>query len=104
LGLNLTQADNAVEAGIVAVWQRLSTGRLKVFRTLVNWIKEYRFYQRNEHGKIKDGQADHLLDDTRYLILSGLARAAIRPSEQWTTGRAQTRFEANYDPLGYGRG
>lgn len=99
LGLVLTAADNSLEAGLLAVWQRLSTGRLKVFKTLVNWIKEYRFYQRDERGHIKDGQADHLMDDTRYLVMSGLAVATIRPPDQWTTGKGQSRFEAVYDPL-----
>ena len=33
LGLNLEPANNAVEAGINAVWTRLSVGRLKVFRS-----------------------------------------------------------------------
>jgi hypothetical protein len=97
LGLELIEADNALEAGIVAVWQRLSTGRLKVFRTLQNWLKEYRFYQRDEHGRIKDGQADHLMDDTRYLT-AGIANAIIRPAEQWTTGRQANGFTSDYDP------
>jgi len=99
LGLTLTIADNSLEAGLTQVWQRLSTGRLKVFRTLVNWIKEFRFYQRDEHGRIKDGQADHLMDDTRYLVMSGLAVATIRPAEQWTTGKPGPRFESEYNPL-----
>lgn len=106
LGLNLIAADNSVEAGITAVWQRLSTGRLKVFRTLQNWLKEYRFYQRDEKGQIKDGQADHLMDTTRYLVMTGLAAAIIRPAEQWTTGKqANIGFSADYDPYanGYGR-
>jgi hypothetical protein len=104
LGLNLTIADNTLtgpESGIVAIWQRLTTGRLKVFRTLVNWIKEYRFYQRDEHGRIKDGQADHLMDDTRYLIMSGLSVACVRPADQWTTGKSQVAWQAEYDPLAY---
>jgi hypothetical protein len=63
LGLEtLVPADNALEAGIYAVWTRLSTGRLKVFRTLTNWLAEFRFYQRDEKGRVKDGQADHLMD------------------------------------------
>lgn len=99
LGLNLTMADNALEAGLLAVWQRLSTGRLKVFRTLVNWIKEYRFYQRDEHGHIKDGQADHLMDCSRYFLMSALARAIVRPAEMWKLGQ-QSGFKADYDPHG----
>lgn len=97
LGLQLIEANNALEAGIVAVWQRLSTGRLKVFRTLQNWLKEYRFYQRDERGHIKDGQADHLMDDTRYLV-NGIAHAIIRPAEQWTTGKQANGFSSDYDP------
>ncbi len=102
LGLDLTTADNALEAGLLAVWIRLSTGRLKVFRTLVNWINEYRFYQRDEHGAIKDGQKDHLMDDTRYLIRSGLARACIRPSDQWVLAKPKGTMESEYNP--YARG
>lgn len=69
LGLVLTPARNAVEAGIYEVWERLSTGRLKVFRSLQNWRKEARLYRRDERGAIikKD---DHLMDAVRYLVLS----------------------------------
>ncbi len=66
LGLRLSAADNAVEAGIYQVWQRLSAGRLKVFRSCQNWLTEFRLYRRDEKGKVvKDG--DHLMDSTRYL-------------------------------------
>lgn len=98
LGLTLTKADNSLEAGLLEVLQRLSTGRLKVFRTLVNWLKEFRFYQRDERGHVKDGQADHLMDDTRYICMSGLSVATIRPSEQWTIGRQQPGMQYDYDP------
>src|SRR6185312_12620780 len=102
LGLDLVDADNAVEAGIVDVWQRLSTGRLRVFKTLQNWIKEYRFYQRDDKGRIKDGQADHLMDTTRYLCRpSGLARMIIRPAELWTMGKQATAFTADHDPYAH---
>lgn len=58
---NLSVANNAVEAGVYAVWVRLSTGRLKVFKTLQHFLSEYRTYQRDEKGQIvkKD---DHLMD------------------------------------------
>lgn len=70
LGLNLILAENAVEAGIMAVHQRLSTGRLKVFSTMANWFDEYRFYIRDEKtGKVVK-KNDHLLDATRYLVMS----------------------------------
>jgi hypothetical protein len=78
LGLHLTIADNSVEAGLYDVWQRLSTGRLKVFRTCLNWWAEYRLYRRDEKGRIVKAN-DHLMDATRYLIRSGLAVASVEP-------------------------
>jgi hypothetical protein len=82
LGLDLAMADNAVEAGIYAVWQRLAGGGLKVFSTLASWLSEYRIYRRDEDGKVvKEG--DHLMDAMRYLIMSGLDRAQPVPFEDW---------------------
>jgi len=70
LGLNLSFANNAVEAGTYLLWQQLSSGKLKVFSTLSNWFNEKRQYSRDEKGKIikKD---DHLMDATRYVQMSG---------------------------------
>jgi len=78
LGLNLRTADNNVESGIYNVWERLITGRLKVFRTCTNWLAEYRLYRRDPKGQIVK-KNDHLMDATRYLIISGLARAIVMP-------------------------
>lgn len=78
LGLDLDQADNSVEAGIYEVWTRMASGRLKVFRKLANWRKEYRLYRRDENGKIvkKD---DHIMDAMRYFVKSGLEVARTKP-------------------------
>jgi phage terminase large subunit-like protein len=81
LGLDLYEADNAVEAGIYAVWERLSGGRIKVFRTLQNFLAEYRLYRRDEKGKIVKVN-DHLMDALRYGIVSGLSRAIAQPVKQ----------------------
>lgn len=70
-GLNLTVAINAVEAGIYKVWTRMNTGRLKVFRSLSPWFNEFRIYRRDQNGKIIK-ENDHLMDCTRYLVMSGL--------------------------------
>lgn len=78
LGLDIEKADNGVESGIYEVWQRLSTGRLKVFSTCLNWFAEYRLYRRDEKGAIVKAH-DHLMDDTRYLIKSGIGRAKVQP-------------------------
>jgi hypothetical protein len=84
LGLTLIDASNELEAGLLACWQALATGQLKVFSTLQSFKAEYRVYQRDERGRIKDGQADHLLDCMRYLWLTWakvatLPNAKIRP-------------------------
>lgn len=81
LGLNLELADNAVESGIYEVWSRLSTGRLKVFRSMTNWLSEFRLYRRDERGRIVKAN-DHLMDATRYLIMSGLTRAKTKPAQK----------------------
>ena len=81
LGLLIEPADNAVEAGIYEVWERLSTQRLFVFSTLQNWRAEYRIYRRDENGKIVK-QNDHLMDATRYLIKSGLSVAMTEPKDE----------------------
>jgi hypothetical protein len=78
IGLNLVDADNAVEAGIHAVYQRLVSGRLKVFRTLRNWTAEVRIYRRDENGKVVK-ENDHLMDAMRYLIMTGMKLARIAP-------------------------
>ena len=75
-GLKISPADNAVEAGIYEVWQRLSTGRVKIFNTCTQLIAEMRLYRRDEKGKIvkKD---DHNVDCMRYLVMSGIKRASL---------------------------
>jgi phage terminase large subunit-like protein len=75
-GLLLTPAESAVEAGLSDVWQRLSTGKLKVFKSLTSWLGEYRMYRRDEKGKIVKAN-DHLMDCTRYLVRSGIKVAKV---------------------------
>lgn len=77
LGLKLGLANNGVESGIYEVWQRLSTGRLKVFGSLANWFGEYRLYRRDEKGRIVK-ENDHLMDVTRYLVNANPSRWKVR--------------------------
>lgn len=56
------------EPRISKVLSLLQTGQLKVFRgRCPNWLEEYRIYQRDENGKIKDGH-DDLMNATEYLF------------------------------------
>lgn len=87
LGLDLVDANNAVEAGVLTVFELLSTGRLKVFKTMQNWLAEYRLYRRDEKGQIIK-EKDHLMDATRYAVtrsetegrMSALQRAIVKPA------------------------
>ncbi len=73
--LNLSIADNAVEAGIGEVLNRMQTGRLKVFRSLSRWQKEFARYHRMNMETVFGIQSkivkkdDHELDATRYLAM-----------------------------------
>lgn len=80
-GLKLLPAENSVEAGIYAVWERMAAGLLKVFNTMSNWFAEFRLYRRDEKGKIVK-KFDHLMDAMRYLVMSGLRRAIVKPVQQ----------------------
>lgn len=107
LGLVLTPADNGVESGIYQMWSRLSTGKMKVFKHLQNFLMEFRIYRRDEKGKVvKD--MDHLMDCGRYLCTTGITLAAQKPPDQWNglPGKSGSRFTSDYNPASelYGAG
>lgn len=79
LGLNLIPADNSVESGLYLMHQRLATGRLKVFRSMQNWLSEYRIYRRDEKGHIVK-KKDHAMDASRYWVVSGIDIASVNIS------------------------
>ncbi len=81
LGLHLTAAPNAVTAGIYDVWGRLSTGKLKVFKSVKPWFEEFGVYRRDEKGVIVK-KRDHLMDATRYLILAGIEWLQATPVDE----------------------
>ena len=74
MGLRLTPANNAVVAGVHHCLILMQERRLRVFRTLEHWLREFRLYQRDEKGKIVK-QHDHLMDCMRYVLnTSGVLR------------------------------
>jgi hypothetical protein len=67
-GLKLSLADNkGKEAAIFEVYQRMTSGRLKIFKTLGNLQKELPLYHRDSNGGIVK-KSDHLCDCLRYLV------------------------------------
>ncbi len=66
-GLKIYPANNAVEAGIFNIWERFTSGRLKIFRSLTQTLRELSLYHRKEDGQIAKTN-DHLMDAMRYLL------------------------------------
>lgn len=83
-GLKLYPANNAVEAGIFGVWERMTTGRVKIFKSCVGLLRELSLYHRDESGKIVK-KNDHLVDCLRYLINAPASRWTYMPKPK--TGR-----------------
>ena len=94
LGLDLTEAENAVEAGIFAVWNLLTSGRLKIFSSCQNLLKEYLLYRRDLNGRVVK-ENDHALDALRYLVMSGADRAITKPEPRITGSRIHERDKAS---------
>mgnify|MGYP003336597021 CR=1 FL=1 len=83
LGLKLSPAENSVETGITQVWTLLVSGRLKIMRHLTDWLREFRNYHRDDKGRgtiVK--REDHLMDATRYLVVSGVALMRVAPKAE----------------------
>jgi hypothetical protein len=78
MGIDVKPANNAVEAGVRLVWTQLSIGKLKVFESCQHWFEEFRLYRRDDKGRVVK-EADHLMDATRYLMMSGIDRMKCAP-------------------------
>lgn len=59
---------NGVEAGLVEMYERMTTGRMKVFSHLSDWFEEKLNYHRDENGHIVKIN-DDLLAATRYAYM-----------------------------------
>jgi len=70
-GLKLSIAENAVEAGVMTVLEMFQQGRIKIFSSCHNLIKELRNYRRKEDQSIAKVN-DHLADCLKYLCVSGI--------------------------------
>lgn len=69
--LDIFEAEADQSAAIEEVHIRLSTKRLKVFRTLPEWLREYRNYRRDAKGEVVE-ENDALMTATGLMCLSGL--------------------------------
>ena len=92
-GLKISPAENAVEAGIYAVWERLNSGRLKVFKSCTMLTREMSLYHRDEKGKIVKTN-DHLLDGLRYMLMAPAHLWSLPTSE--SDNRSKVVSMSNY--------
>lgn len=58
---------NTVEAGLQDMLDRMTTGRLKVFRHLNDWFEEFELYHRKDGKVVKE--RDDLMSATRYGVM-----------------------------------
>jgi Terminase RNaseH-like domain len=77
-GLKLEQAGDSEQSGICEVTQLMKTGRLKVFRDLENFFREYRLYRYDEQGQVVK-QHDLLMNCLR-LCVAGRSRMRKAPT------------------------
>ena len=81
-----------LEAGVMAMLDRLSTGRLRVFANLDEWFEEFRLYHRKNGDIVKE--RDDLLSATRIGLMM-LRHAANGMESRF----APTEADGAYDPL-----
>jgi hypothetical protein len=81
-GIKLITAENSVEIGISAVWERMSTGRLKIFKSCKNLLQELVTYRRNPRNEIIK-ENDHCLHpDTLVWTDDGLQKIVPKPIDR----------------------
>ena len=100
LGLHVVAAENAVEAGIHAIFRRLSGGRLKIFRTCNALLSELRIYRRDDKGRVVK-ENDHAVDALRYLVMTGMRVAQVEPEEVEANIRQHERKATANSVTGY---
>jgi phage terminase large subunit-like protein len=66
--IDQTKTHNAREPGLAEMRWLMETGKLKVFNTCINWLREKRSYYYKADGKTS--KPDHTLDASRYCIMS----------------------------------
>ncbi len=97
-GLKLRFANKAVVAGTVAVMQRLSTGKLKIFKTCTQTLAEKRMYRYDEQGEIIK-KNDDLMDALRYAVLTGAELAECYEDQKDEDEDAYQRAFSKRNPI-----
>ena len=97
LGLRLSAIDDPVESGILAMSQRMQSGRLKVCASLTKYLEERRLYRRDESDRVVKDR-DHLQDAARCLV-NGLSHMGVKPIPRRPPERPAQPGEPRVDGL-----
>jgi phage terminase large subunit-like protein len=84
--------SNGVEAGVMEMYDRMQTGRFKVFAHLADWFEEFNLYHRKEGLIVKKG--DDLISASRYAMMMrrhGVVQNKVAPKTviRESVGRGQ---------------
>lgn len=85
-----------VEVGLVELYERMTTGRFKVFSHLAPWFDEKMSYHRDEAGRIVKVN-DDLLSATRYAYM--MRRFARQRYQCKPVDQGWRNEDSDYDPL-----
>lgn len=77
VGMKITLAKYAKERSVDIVFERIRTGKFKVFSSCRKFMDEWRGYSRDDKGKIMKGN-DHLMNALEYAVLDGLPLAKTK--------------------------
>jgi len=90
--------SNGVEAGILEMYDRMQTGRFKVFDHLNDWFEEFVSYHRKDGLIVKE--ADDLISATRYAYM--MRRFAVVTEEIPRERYAMDRYSRGREGRGHG--
>lgn len=80
---------NGVEAGVMDMFDRMQTGRLKIFDHLSEWFEEFNLYHRKDGLIVK--ASDDILSSTRYaLMMKRFAETKAPLKQRVLTGQRQS--------------
>lgn len=96
MGIRVHIADNGVEAGIYKVWEMLSTGQLKIFKSCIETQREYITYRRDDKGRIVK-ENDHLMDGALRYPCMALHLARQKPVKKNPNNKGSTFSGMKYD-------
>jgi len=74
-----SDGTNGLEAGVAEMYDRMETGRLKVFSNMNDWFEEFRMYHRKDGIIVK--AMDDMLSATRYAMMM-LRFAAVKQKKR----------------------